>query len=43
MYEMVEKSTLRGLTIVNSAGPYDYNGREFTDFDCNMMPIKQLA
>ena len=34
---------MAGFTFVNMAGDYDYNGREWSDFEKNMAPIKGLT
>lgn len=37
-----ENHHLRGFTFVNNCGFYNFEGREWDDFEANMQPIKQL-
>ena len=41
--KFVSESSLKGFTFVNSAGGYDYHDNEYSDFQQNMLPIKQNA
>ena len=41
MCKLIGESHLKGFTLVNSAGPYDYNGDQYSDFQQNMLPIRQ--
>lgn len=37
-----ESRMLKGFTFINSCGSYNFNGNEWSDFEDNMRPIKQL-
>ena len=39
---MVSESSLRGLTLINLAGPYNMRGREFSNFEQNVKPMREL-
>ena len=43
IYNLVAQSRIKGFTFINQAGMYDYNEREYSDFDRNMKPIKRLS
>ena len=43
LYDMIIESRLTGFTFINTAGEYNYNGREYSDFAANMRPIKMLS
>ena len=42
LYNMVSASSLRGLTLLNYAGPYDMKGREYSNFQQNIKPLREL-
>lgn len=43
LYEFISSSKVNGFTFINMAGPYNYNDREYSDFQRNMLPIKNLS
>jgi len=42
LLEMISKSRLRGFTLINTAGDYNFNGNENSDFPNYMQPFKKL-
>lgn len=40
---LAESRSIKGFTFVNCCGPYNFNGNEWSDFEVNMKPIKQLS
>ena len=42
IYEIISGRSIKGLTFVNFAGSYNFRGREYSDFDKNMRPIREL-
>ena len=42
LYNMVSVSALRGLTFINSAGNYDFKGKEHSNFEMNVLQFRQL-
>ena len=43
LYEAVVGSTLRGLTFINMAKNFDYQGKQYTYFEKNMRPITEIS
>ncbi len=42
LYQMVSSSKLNGFTFINKSGNWNFFGREYSDFNKNMKPIKML-
>ena len=43
LYNIIERSSLKGFTFINSAQAFDFNQNEYSHFEANMMPIKTLS
>lgn len=42
LYNFISSSKISGFTLINSAGPYNFKGNEYSNFLANMQPIKNL-
>jgi hypothetical protein len=42
LYEVVAQGNLKGLTFINRAQAFDFRNDEYSDFNQNVQPLKQL-
>lgn len=43
LHAFIAESNIKGFTFVNTAGSYNFNGSEYSDFIENMRPIKYIT
>jgi len=43
LYEVISGSTIRGLTFINMAKNFDYNGKQYSEFEKNIKPIREIS
>ena len=42
LYNILSNSSMKGFTFINAATAFDYNNNEFSHFEANMAPIRNL-
>ena len=43
LYNILSNSSMKGFTFINAATAFDYNNNEFSHFEANMAPIRNLT
>ena len=43
LYNILSNSQMKGLTFINVAMAFDYNNNEYSNFEANVAPIRNLT